>query len=67
MDGPPDRRPHVLSTENRVIVACGVAALVLGYGVLAVADLPTWVGIAVVLGVGVVLPQLLTDRLDEPI
>ena len=56
----------MLSTENKVIVVCGAAALVLGYGVLAVADLPTWVGIAVVLGVGVVLPQLLTDRLDEP-
>ena len=56
----------MLSTENEIIAVCGAAALVLGYGVLAVADLPTWVGIAVVLGVGVVLPQLLTDRLDEP-
>jgi hypothetical protein len=56
----------VLSTENGIIVACGVAALVLGYGVLAVTDLPTWVGIAVVLGVGVVLPQIVIDRLDDP-
>ncbi|MFC6941018.1 hypothetical protein ACFQE8_13775 [Salinirubellus sp. GCM10025818] len=56
----------MLSTENRVIVACGVAALVLGYGVLAVTDLPTWAGIAVVLGVGVVLPQIVIDRLDDP-
>ena len=57
---------NVLSTENKVIAVCGVVALVLGYGVLAVTDLPTWVGIAVVLGIGVVVPQLLTDRLDEP-
>ena len=56
----------MLSTENRVIVACGVAALVLAYGILAVTDLPTWAGIAVVLGVGVVLPQIVIDRLDDP-
>ena len=56
----------MFSTDNRIIVACGLTALILGYGVLAVTDLPTWVGLAVVLGVGVVLPQLAIDRLDGP-
>ena len=56
----------MISTESRVIVVRGAAALVLGYGVLAVTDLPTWVGIAVILGVGVVLPQIVVGKLGEP-
>jgi hypothetical protein len=55
----------VLSTENRVVLACGVVALALGYGVSAFTDLPTWVGIGVLLVVGVMLPQVVTGRLER--
>lgn len=55
----------MVSRENRVVLVTGSAALVLLYAFGAVLELPTWVGIAVVLGVGVVLPQLVNDYLDR--
>jgi hypothetical protein len=52
----------VLSSENRVIVA-GIALSVLTLFVVGrtVGDVPTWVGAAIILGVGVVLPTLVNE------
>ena len=55
----------MLSTENRLLLAFGTVALILGYGAAVFTDLPTWVGLAIVIVVGVVLPQLVAGSLDR--
>ena len=55
----------MLSTENRIVVVFGIAALVLAFGLSALTDLPTWVGVAAILVVGVVVPQLVTGYLER--
>ena len=55
----------MLSTENRLIIAFGTVALILGYGVSVFTDPPAWVGLAVVIVVGVVIPQIVTGFLDR--
>ena len=56
----------MLSTENRLILAFGTVALILGYGAAVFTDLPTWVGVAIVIGVGVVVPKVLSSYLERP-
>ena len=56
----------MLSTENRLILAFGTVALILGYGAAVFTDLPTWVGVAIVIGVGVIVPQVLSSYLERP-
>ncbi|MFC7069832.1 hypothetical protein [Halobaculum lipolyticum] len=55
----------MVSRENRVIVACIAAAVVLLFGTAAVADRPAWVGGAIVIGVGVLLPLAINGYLDR--
>ena len=55
-------RDRVATRENGVVVACIVAALLVAYALDATLDLASWQFAAVVLGVGVVLPTVLTER-----
>ncbi|WP_161631397.1 hypothetical protein [Candidatus Halobonum tyrrellensis] len=55
----------MVSRENQVIVAFGVVAIVLLYVLTALTDLPTWVNIAVVIVVGVIIPQLVNGSVGE--
>lgn len=48
----------MVSLENQVIVAFGMLAIILLYGLANLTDLPTWVSIAVVLVVGVIIRDL---------
>lgn len=48
----------MVSRENQVIVAFGVLAIILLYVLAVLTDLPTWASIAVVIVVGVIIPQL---------
>lgn len=54
----------MVSRENQVIVVFGLLAIALLYGLATLTDLPTWVSIAVVIVVGVILPQLVNGQLD---
>ena len=53
--------PDMVSRENEIVAACIVAAVALLYPV-SLLDPPTWVGLLVIFGVGVVLPGVLTGR-----
>jgi hypothetical protein len=53
----------MVSRENRIILGCGALAMVLSYAA-AWLDLPGPVVLAVLLGVGVVAPFLVNERLD---
>jgi hypothetical protein len=53
----------VVSTENGLILAFGTAGLILAYAAAVFTDLPAWVGVAIVIGVGVVIPQLVLAAL----
>lgn len=54
----------MLSRENSVIVVCILAAIGLVYALSTLMTLPTWGTVAVVLGIGVLLPTLLNEYLD---
>lgn len=53
----------MLSRENRVVIASGVLAIVLLYGLSTFTNLPTWVNVAVAIVVGVIAPQLINESL----
>lgn len=58
-----DPRDHgMVSTENRIIGACVVVAVTLWIAVVGVGSAPDWIGYAVLIGVGVLLPGVLTRR-----
>jgi len=52
----------MVSNESRVTLGFGAVAIALLVGIANFTDLPTWVSIAVVLIVGVLVPQLLNER-----
>lgn len=52
----------MVSRENKVVAACIVVAIPLGFAVAAVEGVPDWAGFAVLLVVGVFLPGYLTRR-----
>lgn len=54
----------MVSRENAVIAACIAAAFGLPVALTAVTTPPTWASAAVLVGVGVVAPQLLNEYLD---
>lgn len=62
----------MVSRENRVIVACIAAALLLAYGPFLAAtvglplgvEYPYWAFWTILVGVGIVLPSLLVGYLD---
>ena len=51
----------MVSRENQVIVAFGLLAIVLLYASATFTNLPTWVNIAVVIIVGVIIPQVVNN------
>jgi hypothetical protein len=53
----------MVSRENLTILAFGVVAIVVLYGLATLTELPTWVSIAVVLIVGVMLPTFINDMM----
>ena len=55
------------SRENTVTVAFIVAAFALVYAALELTDLPTWGAPAILIGVGVIAPQLVNEYLDDTV
>ena len=55
----------MVSRENQVIVAFGLLAIVLLYASSTFTNLPTWMNIAVLLIVGVILPQVINNARSE--
>jgi len=54
----------MVSRENKIIGGFVVAALVLGFGSTAVADVPSVVPLAIFLIVGVIMPMIVTNYRD---
>jgi hypothetical protein len=57
--------PVMVSRENQVIIGFGLLAIVLLVAIANFTNLPTWVSIAVVLIVGVIVPQFLNQRANN--
>ncbi|GAB3418225.1 hypothetical protein GCM10027435_17920 [Haloparvum alkalitolerans] len=55
----------MVSRENRVIAACIVLAVLLLFALNAVTDPPSWATLAVLLGVGVLVPTLVNEYLGR--
>lgn len=55
----------MVSRENQVIIGFGLLAIVLLVAIANFTSLPTWVSIAVVLIVGVIVPQFLNQRANN--
>ncbi|WP_284012284.1 hypothetical protein [Halobaculum litoreum] len=55
----------MVSRENSVIAVCIAAAVVLLFVTAEVAPQPAWVGGAIVVGVGVLLPLAINGSLDR--
>ena len=55
----------MVSRENAVVFASMGVALLATYLVSAFADLPLWAELLVLVGLGVVVPTLVNDRLDR--
>jgi len=55
----------MVSRENQIILGFGLLALVLLYFVATLTTLPTWVSIAVVIVVGVIVPQVINNTRRE--
>jgi hypothetical protein len=62
---PRRRRLSVLSRENRVLVAFGALALLLGFGGLFLTSFGGTVLVGVMLVVGVVVPTAVNEYLDR--
>lgn len=52
----------MLSEENIIISISILAALAAGAAVYQYTDLPSWVGVAVVIGLGIVVPTLVNEH-----
>jgi hypothetical protein len=52
----------MVSRENKIILACIVVAVPLGFAVASVEGVPDWAGYLVLFVVGVLLPGILTER-----
>lgn len=55
----------MISRENHVIIGFGLLSLVILYVMTQLMDLPTWAGIAEVIIVGVMIPQLINGTYTE--
>lgn len=51
----------MVSRENQIILGFGLVAIILLVAIANFTNLPTWVSIAVVLVVGVLIPQFLNE------
>lgn len=54
----------MVAPENQIVGGFVVAALVLGYASASLADVPSTVTLAILLGIGVIAPMLVTEHLD---
>ncbi|MDB2226440.1 hypothetical protein PN419_16830 [Halorubrum ezzemoulense] len=52
----------MISHENEVMILLGVATVILLVSMSSFTDLPTWITIAVVIVVGVLIPQLISRK-----
>ncbi|WP_158413900.1 hypothetical protein [Halorubrum sp. CGM5_25_10-8B] len=52
----------MISHENEVMILFGVATVILLVSMSSFTDLPTWITIAVVIVVGVLIPQLISRK-----
>ena len=50
----------MISHENEVLILLGVATVILLVSISSFTDLPTWITIAVVIVVGVLIPQFIS-------
>jgi hypothetical protein len=55
----------MVSRENKVIVGFGAAALLIMYAMVMLTDLPQWVSVAALFVVGILVPQVINNRLDR--
>lgn len=55
----------MVSRENQVIIASAILAILLLYVLATFTNLPSWVSIAVVIVVGVLVPQLVNESLGN--
>ncbi|MDT3437093.1 hypothetical protein [Haloarcula sp. 1CSR25-25] len=55
----------MVSRENKIVGGFVIAALVLGYASTVLADVTSAVTLAILLGVGVIAPTLVTNYLDS--
>lgn len=54
----------MISHENEVMILLGVATVILLVSIGFLTDLPTWITIAVVIVVGVLIPQFINRNED---
>ena len=54
----------MVSHENEVMILLGVAAVILLVSISTFTDLPTWTTIAIVIVVGVLIPQFINRNED---
>jgi len=52
----------MISHENEVMILLGVATVILLVSISSFTDLPTWVTIAVVIVLGVLIPQFISRK-----
>ena len=52
----------MISHENEVMILLGVATVILLVSISSFTDLPTWITIAVVIVVGVLIPQFISRK-----
>lgn len=55
----------MVSRENKVITGFVLLAIVLLFGIFSISNPPTWVGGAVILGIGVIAPTLINEYLNR--
>lgn len=55
----------MVSREDQLIIGFGLLAILLLVAIAYVTNLPTWVGIAIVLIAGVLVPQFLDRKTNE--
>ncbi|MFY4813903.1 hypothetical protein ACOJIV_14555 [Haloarcula sp. AONF1] len=55
----------MVSRENKIVGGFIIVALVLGYVSTMLTDVPSTVTLAILLGVGVIAPMLVTNYLDR--
>jgi len=52
----------MISHENEVMTLLGVATVILLVSISSLTDLPTWITIAVVIVLGVLIPQFISQK-----
>ena len=55
----------MVSRENKIIAGFIILAIVLLFGISSVSDPPTWVTVAVLIGLGVVAPTLVNEYFNQ--